>query len=111
MSIPLFKKAVKYYKKALDITPYNSADLAYLGQAQCRLGLFPRGLASLEKSLRLNPNDKMTHFNLARYLLEANHGDAAQKETVVSHLRKSIEIDPNFNDGRKLLERVINSSG
>jgi tetratricopeptide (TPR) repeat protein len=67
----------------------------WLALAWCykRVNRIDMAIESLEEALLINPSQAIIHFNLACYWsLEEN------VEQAVTHLRNSLEIDPDFRD-------------
>lgn len=56
--------------------------------------------------MKLNPKDPLTESNLAAALLEAGRTDEA-----IDHIRKALELDPEFADAHNMLGIVLARAG
>jgi len=93
-----FKKAHKFYRIALEISPYNS--YLYNSMARTYIGEHKLELAleSIKNAITLNPNE-IDHYIILDYLLAKKK----KWDEIIFYWDKYIELNPE--DGRAYLER------
>lgn len=77
-----------------------------LGIACRRLGRFRDAIDLYRRAILLDPEDDHLHFNLARVLME----DGREEESRV-HVLKALELYPDFQEAKALLDRLDRGSG
>ncbi len=84
-------------KKENAIAHYN------LGVIYLKSGNYDLALKELQRSLKLNPNDPLTHYNLAR-IYETDRKDF---DKAVEHYQAYLRLDPRAKDGRQVEEQLL----
>lgn len=97
-----FDKVDEQYRLALEAGPPNGVLLRSLGQARVYENRFAEARAALEQSLKLNPQDAMTHA----WLGIASRGQGRTGEAIES-FRAALEIDPGERTARLNLAELL----
>jgi tetratricopeptide (TPR) repeat protein len=82
--------------RAMIVKQYNRSGIGYRKE-----GLHAEALVEFGKALIVEPEDEGLHYNIARV-----HIDMEQFTSAKESLRKAMEINPNFKEGKDLLIHV-----
>ena len=87
-------KAIEHYKRAVELDPeLKNYFIDQLEQYQAGLLGVTEAKVLLDKSLAINPNDAVAHFNYAK--IEEDSGDT---DAAISHYESAIQNDPQYLD-------------
>jgi len=73
-----FSAAVKAYKKALDLDPYDSSAYFNLSLAYCEMGLYEDSLEAIDQAISRQPQNGKYYYGQAWILLKAGKVEQAQ---------------------------------
>ncbi len=79
------------------INPYNS-----LGVELRKKGDYDGALHAYKQALELSPEDENLRYNISKAHLFANERDSA-----IEHLKKAVEIRPDFAEAQELLDKLL----
>jgi len=112
-----FKKSQEYLEKAVKIEPYNSRYLARLGMAEFYLKRDSDAESLYKRSLKINPYDGNTWFNLGElYLSKANESGYIfevrnKTKSALEAYLKTIELDSMHADAHYRIGIILNANG
>jgi tetratricopeptide (TPR) repeat protein len=86
-----YKTANRYYKKVLELNPYNAEPFIKLGRNNFRLGHLKEAEFYLKKSIQLSPNNKTSLHYLGILFVEKNLTPEA-----IKMFELSLAVDPNY---------------
>lgn len=100
-----WEEAIQYYKEGLSISPMDGGLYYNMGMAFAQGKQYYKSLENFQKALDSTPDiisqSGSIGYNIARVYLALNkHEDAAK------HLKKSLKVDPNFENSKKLLAKI-----
>ncbi|MBF0475732.1 MAG: tetratricopeptide repeat protein [Deltaproteobacteria bacterium] len=82
-----------------DINTYNLLGIVLRKQSR-----YHEAISAYQRAIEHAPDDENLHFNLGRAFIEANNKDLAIQE-----FEKALEISPNFEVAKRMLDRLLNS--
>lgn len=97
------REALRLTQRAVDLAPGNAAIVDSLGWAQYRLGKCDEAVDTLLRAVRLAPDEPELRYHLGAAYAKCGRRAAARVE-----LRKSLLLDSERSDARKLLKSVQN---
>lgn len=86
-----YKKALKEFKKAIDINPYYIEGHNNTGLTYMQMGDYKNAALYFEKTIQLNPRYVSAYASLGTILIKVKQYDQAEK-----YLLKSIKLQPDF---------------
>ena len=98
------EKAVKSFRKALDLDETDVSTLNSLGMAYIRMGQFKAGVDKYLLAIKLNPSDHRVHFNLGHAY--EKRGDLARAK---SYYSQALTHCPDFEKAERGLKRLAES--
>lgn len=84
-----YKKAVYYYKKAVEIGPDMYSNYSGLGSAYIAMKSFEKAVPVLEKSIVLNPKDELSYVNLGKA-----YNGMWKYSLAIPQFLKALELNP-----------------
>jgi DNA-binding winged helix-turn-helix (wHTH) protein/tetratricopeptide (TPR) repeat protein len=99
-------KAEKSYQRAIEINPNYATALAWYGEMIAWLGRPEQGFALMQRAIKLDPTSLVFNKDAAVILYLARKNDQA-----VAHLKKTIELDPNFAEAHFWLAMAYTQQG
>jgi tetratricopeptide (TPR) repeat protein len=109
MRLGRYSDAFTDLQQAVTLSPKNAGYLANLGYVLWKLGKPSAGIAAERSALGLDEKNVTAQFQLGRFLVRT--GDQRQMNEAVSHLRKTLELDPRQYDARLELIAAYRSLG
>jgi serine/threonine protein kinase/TolA-binding protein len=100
------KKAISYYKRAIEIDPEYSQAIAGLGDAYFELGVFDKAVIYYKLAIKLSPDDRYNYYKLGKTL--ANKGSL---DEAVKNYLTAIRIAPKDSDTLGEIASVVNKKG
>jgi tetratricopeptide (TPR) repeat protein len=94
----MFKQAVKLYKQAIRIDPYNAEACFNLGNAYSKLGMFKEAVRTYKETLRIKSNDAKVYYSLGKAYSKLGMYNAA-----ITTTRRTIQIKPDMSKAHKNL--------
>ena len=99
-----FKEAAGYYQRALDVDPKNTAARTDLASCLYYLGDADAAISQLQQSLRDDPNDANSLFNLGMIRLQAKH----DSNGAVNAWQQLLKLNPELPQEKKAeVQRLI----
>ena len=94
-------KAREKLRLVLKIDPNNALYCSYLASINAQLNTsLNEAHQFARKAIQIEPNNPLHHYHLGMVLEVAGHEQKAQH-----HYSKALELDPNFQDARKALQK------
>jgi tetratricopeptide (TPR) repeat protein len=87
-----YKTANIYYKKVLELNPYQADSYRNLGRNNFRLGHYEEAELFLKKSIQLDPRNKESFYYLAMVLF----ADQKRIPETIKMFETSLTLDPNY---------------
>jgi tetratricopeptide (TPR) repeat protein len=100
------QEALRWYQRALEVTPNNPEALNNAGVALMTLGDAPRAIERYRQALRIWPNYALAHNNLATAL--ASQGD---REAAIREYSAALRIKPDYVEARANLAQLLAAAG
>ncbi|MFW5731412.1 MAG: tetratricopeptide repeat protein [Desulfonatronovibrionaceae bacterium] len=100
-----WEQAIEYYKEALRISPMDGGLFYNMAMAYAQGKQYYKALEHFQKALSSTPDiitkSPSSGYNIARvYMALGKYEDAGR------YLKKSLEVDPNYQKSKKLLAKV-----
>jgi len=96
-------EAIDEYEAALSLERQNAGYRSALGAALAISGRLADGLAHMEQSVRMDPDNKQAQFNLGSALMDL----PGRTSDSVAHLEEAVRIDPYFTAAHVNLAAVL----
>jgi len=90
-SIGLYRKAIKYYDRAIELDPLETSYRSLRGSCYRFLGEYDKSLADVEEMIKMKPDDLNLQLQYARLLIWMERSNDA--EQIIEEVEL---IDPNF---------------
>lgn len=88
-----YKKAIKNYKKSINICPMHDYHNYFFGITYIKLGKLDEALACFQNELQNQPNDVLSYLKMGKIYYEKENYDKA-----ISCYNKAIALSPNTTD-------------
>lgn len=99
-----FEESVPFIRRSAELQPLNPNNWVSLSISHASASNHTAAVAVLREALQHVPDSASLHFNLGYLEMVRDNLDVALR-----HLRRAVEIDPQFPDAAFILERVENA--
>ncbi|MBW2622824.1 MAG: response regulator [Deltaproteobacteria bacterium] len=96
-----FEDAEKAFKISLKIDPQQTHIFNRLGMSLRRQGKLKESVSYFQRALSVTKDDENLYFNAGQVLVQMD-----EKTNAVPFLKKALELNPQFDEARELLEQI-----
>lgn len=100
-----YRRAVSFYKAALERDPYDGVALYYFAIAAYQLREWDVAIRQMARAAELMPFHADAHYNLAKFLQEQGHAEPAEKFYLAAIAIKPGFVEAHINLGNMAAER------
>jgi len=86
-----YQTAIKYYKRALELSPNDASVLSNLGSSLNSIGRNQEAFIVFQKAIKIDPNEPLFWYNAANTLC-----DTGEHKEALTYYDRSIKLDPQY---------------